>query len=104
MATAVIWTEANHWTELMPGESMDGRFMAVANIIRQHMENASSWNDFFENNLKLAMAKWPEVKDWEGKIKCAYLRLHKTFYSTKNKVRGLCVGGDMVILFFSTKN
>ena len=23
------------------------------------------------------------------------------FYRTKNKVRGLCVGGDMVILFFS---
>ena len=22
------------------------------------------------------------------------------FYSTKNQVRGLCVGGDMVILFF----
>jgi len=65
MATAVIWTEANHWTELMPGESMDGRFMAVANVIREHMENASSWNQFFENNLKLAMAKWPEVKDWE---------------------------------------
>ena len=44
------------------------------------------------------------------KIKWLYLRLHTTthliltgniFYSTKNQVRGLCVGVDMVILFFS---
>ena len=49
------------------------------------------------------------------KIKLPYLRLHTThtldfgmvkdtaciFYHTKKQMRGLCVGGDMVILFFS---
>ena len=43
-----------------------------------------------------------------GKIKWPYLRLHKThtdniFYSTKSQVRGLCVSGDMVILFSQTR-
>ena len=49
------------------------------------------------------------------KIKWPYLRLHTThapdfgtvkdivsiFYGAKNQVRGLCVGGDMGILFLS---
>ena len=53
---------------------------------------------------------------WQNrqKIKWPYLRLHTThaldfgtvkdndniYYSTKNQVRGLYVGGDMAILFF----
>ena len=47
------------------------------------------------------MAKFPKIAGiFLGAVDCTVKDTDNIYYSTKNQVRGLCVGGDMAILFF----